>query len=137
MLEALVITLREGVEAALIVGITLAYLNKTGRVGLRKTVYAGLITAFVASIAVAEMEQEIDIGKGKQPASAKPSSGDKSEIRGSGLVGGNKIAPQPGKNVFHHACALGNARAPVSGDLKLSLDACRFVADRTPEFADQ
>ena len=42
MLEALVITLREGVEAALIVGITLAYLNKTGRQELRKTVYAGL-----------------------------------------------------------------------------------------------
>lgn len=53
MLEALVITLREGVEAALIVGITLAYLNKTGRRELRKTVYAGLIAAFVASIGVA------------------------------------------------------------------------------------
>lgn len=53
MLEALVITLREGVEAALIVGITLAYLNKTGRSGMRKTVYAGLIAAFVASIGVA------------------------------------------------------------------------------------
>ena len=53
MLEALVITLREGVEAALIVGITLAYLNKTGRPQLRKTVYAGLIAAFVASIGVA------------------------------------------------------------------------------------
>ncbi len=53
MLEALVITLREGVEAALIVGITLAYLNKTGRIGMRRTVYAGLIAAFVASIAVA------------------------------------------------------------------------------------
>lgn len=53
MLEALVITLREGVEAALIVGITLAYLNKTDRPQLRKTVYAGLISAFVASIAAA------------------------------------------------------------------------------------
>src|SRR6185312_2704703 len=53
MLEALVITLREGVEAALIVGITLAYLNKTGRRELRKTVYWGLIAAFVASIGVA------------------------------------------------------------------------------------
>ena len=51
MLEALVITLREGVEAALIVGITLVYLNKTGRTDLRKTVYAGLIAAFLASLA--------------------------------------------------------------------------------------
>lgn len=53
MLEALVITLREGVEAALIIGITLAYLNKTGRRHLDRTVYVGLISAFVASIAVA------------------------------------------------------------------------------------
>src|SRR5579863_1810024 len=53
MLEALVVTLREGVEAALIVGITLVYLNKIGRPRLRKTVYAGLISAFVASIGVA------------------------------------------------------------------------------------
>jgi len=53
MLEALVVTLREGVEAALIVGITLAYLNKTGRAHLRKTVFAALITAFIGSIAVA------------------------------------------------------------------------------------
>jgi len=53
MLEALVITLREGVEAALIVGITLAYLNKVRRPELRKTVYAGLIAAFIGSIGVA------------------------------------------------------------------------------------
>jgi FTR1 family protein len=53
MLDALVITLREGVEAALIIGITVAYLAKIGRPELRKTVYAGLVSAFVASIAIA------------------------------------------------------------------------------------
>ncbi|HEV8523622.1 MAG TPA: Fe-S-containing protein [Terriglobales bacterium] len=53
MLEALVITLREGVEAALIVGITLAYLAKIGRADLRKVVFAALGTAFVGSIAAA------------------------------------------------------------------------------------
>ncbi|HTU40700.1 MAG TPA: Fe-S-containing protein [Candidatus Aquilonibacter sp.] len=53
MLEAFIITLREGVEAALIVGITLAYLAKIGRNDLRKTVYAGLGAAFVGSIAMA------------------------------------------------------------------------------------
>src|SRR4051812_36473907 len=53
MLQALVITLREGVEAALIIGITVAYLAKIGRPELRKTVYAGLISAFVASVAIA------------------------------------------------------------------------------------
>jgi high-affinity iron transporter len=53
MLQAFIITLREGVEAALIVGITLAYLTKIGRPELRKTVFAALGAAFVSSIGVA------------------------------------------------------------------------------------
>ena len=53
MLEAFIITLREGVEAALIVGITLAYLAKIGRNDLRKSVYAALASAFVGSIGMA------------------------------------------------------------------------------------
>jgi FTR1 family protein len=53
MLQAFIITLREGVEAALIVGITLAYLAKIGRNDLRKSVYAALGVAFVGSIGVA------------------------------------------------------------------------------------
>lgn len=50
LLQAFIITLREGVEAALIVGITLAYLTKIGRADLRKTVYAALAASFVGSI---------------------------------------------------------------------------------------
>jgi high-affinity iron transporter len=53
MLQAFIVTLREGVEAALIVGITLAYLTKIGRPDLRKTVYAALVSAFLGSIGVA------------------------------------------------------------------------------------
>jgi high-affinity iron transporter len=53
MLQAFIITLREGVEAALIVGITLAYLAKIGRDDLRKAVYAALGAAFVGSIGIA------------------------------------------------------------------------------------
>jgi FTR1 family protein len=53
MIEAFIVTLREGVEAALIVGITLVYLEKIGQPKLRKTVFAGLGAAFVASILVA------------------------------------------------------------------------------------
>jgi high-affinity iron transporter len=53
MLQAFIITLREGVEAALIVGITLAYLTKIGRPELKKTVYAALVAAFLGSIWVA------------------------------------------------------------------------------------
>jgi FTR1 family protein len=50
MLQALIVTLREGVEAALIVGITLAYLSKIARPDLRRVVYAALVIAFLASI---------------------------------------------------------------------------------------
>src|ERR1700720_226262 len=53
MLQAFIITLREGVEAALIVGITLAYLAKIGRPELRKPVFAALGAAFVGSIGIA------------------------------------------------------------------------------------
>ncbi len=53
MLQAFIVTLREGVEAALIVGLTLAYLAKIGRPELRKPVYAGLGAAFVGSIGLA------------------------------------------------------------------------------------
>jgi FTR1 family protein len=55
MLEAFIVTLREGVEAALIVGITLAYLSKIDRLELRKSVYAALISAFVGSLGVAAL----------------------------------------------------------------------------------
>ncbi len=53
MLQALIITLREGVEAALIVGIVLAYLGKIQRPDLRKAVYAALGAACLGSVAVA------------------------------------------------------------------------------------
>jgi len=65
MLQALIITLREGVEAALIVGITLAYLVKIGRTELRKLVHWALGAAFVCSLIVAvaishfELNQDI------------------------------------------------------------------------------
>jgi len=55
MLQAFIVTLREGVEAALIVGITLAYLAKIGRPELKKPVYAALISAFVGCIGVAAL----------------------------------------------------------------------------------
>ena len=53
MLQAFIITLREGVEAALIVGITLAYLAKINRPDLRRSVYAALVSAFLGSIGIA------------------------------------------------------------------------------------
>ena len=53
MVESIVITLREGVEAALVVGIILAYLTKAGRNELGRWVYWGLASAVVASLSLA------------------------------------------------------------------------------------
>ncbi|VVB55485.1 Iron permease FTR1 family protein [uncultured archaeon] len=53
MFETLTITLREGIEAALVIGIILAYLGKTNKEALKKYVYAGIIAAIVGSIATA------------------------------------------------------------------------------------
>ena len=53
MLQAFIITLREGVEASLIVGIIFAYLSKIGRHELKRTVFSALAAAIAASIGVA------------------------------------------------------------------------------------
>lgn len=53
MLQTMIVTLREGVEAALIVGITVAYLDKIGRSELRKVVWAAVAAAVLGSIATA------------------------------------------------------------------------------------
>lgn len=50
-MEALIITLQEGVEAALVVGLILAYLNRAGLTFLGRYVFAGLGLAVVASVA--------------------------------------------------------------------------------------
>ncbi len=47
MLEGFVITLREGMEAFLIVGLCLAYLRKSGRRHLERAVYWGIAVALV------------------------------------------------------------------------------------------
>jgi high-affinity iron transporter len=49
----IIIGLREGVEAALVVGIILGYLIKVGRPGLRRYVYGGTAIAFAASAGLA------------------------------------------------------------------------------------
>ena len=53
MLSALLLALREGVEAALVVGIVLVYLNRTGRRALTSYVWGGVMLAVVASFAAA------------------------------------------------------------------------------------
>jgi high-affinity iron transporter len=50
MLQAFVVTLREGLEAFLIVAISLAYLRKTGRTSLIPAVHWGIVTSILLSI---------------------------------------------------------------------------------------
>lgn len=59
MSGAFVITLREGLEAALIVGIILGYLAKTGQPGYYRQVFLGVIGAVVASIATAAVFKSV------------------------------------------------------------------------------
>lgn len=51
MLESLIVTLREGIEAALAVGIVLVYLRRTEREDLVRWVRLGLLVAVIASLA--------------------------------------------------------------------------------------
>lgn len=51
MLEALILTLREGIEAALVVGIIVTFLRREGRGGQLAAVWSGLAAAVAASAA--------------------------------------------------------------------------------------
>lgn len=53
MMQAFIVTLREGVEAALIVGIVFACLSRIGRHDLKRVVLWAVGSAFLASVAVA------------------------------------------------------------------------------------
>jgi FTR1 family protein len=53
LLSSFLIALREGVEAALVVGIVLVYLNRTGRSHLVRWVWGGVVAAVISSLAVA------------------------------------------------------------------------------------
>ena len=48
MLQTFIITLREGVEASLVIAIAIAYLKKTGRIDLLSTVYRAVAVAVIA-----------------------------------------------------------------------------------------
>lgn len=63
MIQSLVVTLREGVEAALIIGIAVTYLRKTGRHDAIRTVYAALAAAILASIVGAVLLERIAINQ--------------------------------------------------------------------------
>ena len=53
MLQTFIITLREGVEASLVIAIAIAYLRKIGRLELLSTVYRAISAAVVASFVLA------------------------------------------------------------------------------------
>jgi len=57
MISALLVALREGVEAALVVGIVLVYLNRSGRRALKNYVWGGVAAACAASFVAALLLQ--------------------------------------------------------------------------------
>jgi high-affinity iron transporter len=65
MLQSLVVMLREGVEAALIVGIVLTYLAKISRSDLKRVVFWALGSACLASVALAIVFSRYEINTDK------------------------------------------------------------------------
>ncbi len=63
MLSALLLSLREGVEAALVVGIVLVYLNRTGRRALARYAWAGVALAVIASFVAAVLLQRWQVSE--------------------------------------------------------------------------
>jgi len=63
MLSALLIALREGVEAALVVGIVLVYLNRTGRRALSGYVWGGVVLASASSVVAAILLQRWQVSE--------------------------------------------------------------------------
>ena len=63
MLQTLIITLREGVEAALIIAIAIAYLRKIGRQDLLPAVHKAFITAVIASFGFAWLFTKLHLGE--------------------------------------------------------------------------
>src|SRR5271155_956288 len=63
MLSALLVALREGVEAALVVGIVLVYLNRTGRRALAGYVWAGVAAAVACSFLAAMLLQRWQVSE--------------------------------------------------------------------------
>jgi high-affinity iron transporter len=63
MFESLVVTLREGVEAALIIAIVLAYLKKIGRAELARSAYTGLAAGAVFGLASAILFRRLEINQ--------------------------------------------------------------------------
>lgn len=55
MIASFLITLREGIEAALIVAVVLSYLKKVGAHALLRPVYLGVLTGVLASIAAGSL----------------------------------------------------------------------------------
>jgi high-affinity iron transporter len=63
MLSALLVALREGLEAALVVGIVLVYLNRTGRRALARYAWAGVAAAAAGSVAAAILLQRLRVSE--------------------------------------------------------------------------
>jgi high-affinity iron transporter len=60
MISSLVLSLREGLEAALIIGIVLGALHRTGRADLNRPLWAGVISAFLVSLLAALLLRAVD-----------------------------------------------------------------------------
>ena len=60
MITSILLSLREGLEAALIIGIVMGALRKTGRPGLNRWLWAGVVSAVIVSLISALLLRAVD-----------------------------------------------------------------------------
>jgi FTR1 family protein len=81
VLSAFLVALREGVEAALVVGIILVYLSRTGRAHLAGYAWGGAASAVALSLAATTVLERFQIGKERRDSKiAKASSNASDDI---------------------------------------------------------
>lgn len=63
MIESFIITLREGIEVALLVGILLSYLERVGKKSLNFSIYFGLVSGVALSIFMAYLFSRVEVNQ--------------------------------------------------------------------------
>src|ERR1700722_1331236 len=98
---------------------------------------ANLIFESLLRGAISKKKKQIDIGIWKQPAAPESPCSHQGEVGRPCCVGRDNVAPEPSENIFHQPGSLRYGRAPVPRHLEFLLNARRFVAKGTSEFAHQ
>ena len=90
MFEALVVTLREGIEVALVVGIIAAFLRREVDGRHLGAVWAGIVTALLASLAGGVLLRSLTVNEARPKPSGSGGGGGGRGRNGGGGRGGSR-----------------------------------------------